>query len=36
VETIDEALAAVKTLRVDSLDLDQFEQELVKDCQVEL
>ena len=29
-------LAAVKALRVDSLDLDQFEQELVKDCQVAL
>ena len=34
--SIDEALAAVKALRVDSLDLDQFEQELVKDCQVAL
>ena len=35
-ESIDEALAAVKALRVDSLDLDQFEQELVKDCQIAL
>lgn len=35
-ESIDDALAAVKALRVDSLDLDQFEQELVKDCQVAL
>jgi len=35
-ETIDMALAAVKALRVDSLDLDQFEQELVKDCQIAL
>lgn len=35
-ETIDEALAAVKSLRVDSLDLDQFEQELMKECQVAL
>ena len=35
-ESIDDALAAVKGLRVDSLDLDLFEQELVKDCQVAL
>lgn len=35
-ESIDEALAAVKALRVDSLNLDQFEQELVKDCQIAL
>jgi hypothetical protein len=35
-ESIDEALAAVKALRVDSLDLDQFEKELVKDCQIAL
>jgi hypothetical protein len=35
-ESIDEALVALKTLRVDSLDLDQFEQELVKDCQITL
>ena len=33
VETIDEALEKVKGLRVDSLDLDLFEQELLKDCQ---
>jgi hypothetical protein len=36
VESIDEALERVKALRVDSLDLDQFEQELVKDCQAAL
>jgi hypothetical protein len=35
-ESIDEALAAVKALRVDLLGLDQFEQELVKDCQFAL
>ena len=35
-DSIDEALEAVKALRVDSLDLDRFEQELVKECQVAL
>jgi hypothetical protein len=35
-DSIDEALAAVKALRLDSLDLDQFEQELMKDCQIAL
>ena len=35
-ESIDEALVKLKALRVDSLDLDQFEQELVKDCQSSL
>lgn len=35
-DSIDEALAAVKALRVDSLDLDPFEQELVKECQFAL
>lgn len=35
-ESIDEALAVVKTLRVDALGLDQFERELVKDCQAAL
>jgi hypothetical protein len=35
-DSIDEALAAVKALRVDSLDLDDFEQELVRDCRVTL
>lgn len=35
-DSIDEALVAVKELRVDSLDLDQFEQELIEECQTAL
>ena len=35
-DTIDQALAALKALRLDSLGLDQFERELVEECQVAL
>lgn len=35
-ESIDEALAAVKSLRVESLNLDQFEIELLQECQTAL